>query len=107
MSGDPQWWKIALMDFVDDFRKHKDLKAIKDPFLLSDEKLDAVLASAAESLCDELDLPIPAWLRKVPACSEPFFVAGLENLKATALVESPIRFRIRKVFVLENFLYRV
>jgi hypothetical protein len=31
----------------------------------------------------------------------------MENLKAIALVESPLRFRIRKIFVLENFLNRV
>jgi hypothetical protein len=74
---------------------------------LGDEKMDAVLASVAESICDELKLPIPDWLSKVPACREPYFVSGLENLKATAIVESPLRFRIRKVFVLENFLHRV
>jgi len=66
-----------------------------------------ILASVAESICDELKLPAPLWLRDVPACKEPYFVAGLENLKATAIVESPVRFRIRKIFVLENFLYRV
>lgn len=37
----------------------------------------------------------------------PWFVAGMENLKAIALAESPLRFRLRKIFVLENFLSRV
>jgi hypothetical protein len=32
---------------------------------------------------------------------------GIENLKAITLVESPLRFRIRKIFVLDNFLRRV
>jgi hypothetical protein len=31
----------------------------------------------------------------------------MESLKAIALVESPLPFRIRKVFVLANFLSRV
>jgi hypothetical protein len=43
----------------------------------------------------------------VPACRKPWFVAGMENLKAIAVAESPLRFRIRKIFVLENFLSRV
>lgn len=103
----PRWWKVALFDFVDDFRFHKNLEAIAEPFVLSDEKIDAVLASTVESLCDEMVLPIPAWVNKVSACREPYFIAGLENLKATAIVQSPLRFRIRKVFVLENFLSRV
>ncbi|CAN5650083.1 hypothetical protein BH20ACI4_BH20ACI4_27470 [soil metagenome] len=103
----PEWWRIALMDFVDDFRHHKNPEAIVEPFDSSDEKIDAVLASTAESLCDEFELPIPVWLNKISACREPYFVSGLENLKATAIVQSPLRFRIRKIFVLENFLTRV
>ena len=34
-------------------------------------------------------------------------VGGLERLKAISIVESPLRFRIRKILVLENFLSRV
>ena len=104
---DPQWWKIPLLDFVDDFRRRGDPAAIAEPFHLSDEKKDAVLAGVIETLCDEMNIEIPSWLDKVPACSDPYFVSEMENLKATTLVESPVRFRIRKVFVLENFLSRV
>jgi len=104
---DPKWWKVPLMDFVDDFRRHKDPAAIIQPFDLSDERKDAVLAGVVETLCDELNIEIPSWLANVPACKEPYFVSEMENLKAITLVESPVRFRIRKVFVLENFLVRV
>lgn len=107
INDDLEWWRIPLMDFVDDFRRHKDPEAVRERFEQSDEKMDAVLASVAESICDELKLTVPRWLNEVPACKEPYFVSGLENLKATAIVESPLRFRIRKVFVLENFLTRV
>ena len=104
---DPRWWKIPLMDFVDDFRYYKDVSAIREPFPLDDEKRDAVLASVIETLCDETGLQVPEWLDDVPACRDPYFMAGMENLKAFAIVESPLRFRIRKIFVLENFLTRV
>jgi hypothetical protein len=43
----------------------------------------------------------------VPAPHDPWFVSGMESLKAIALVESPLPFRLRKIFVLENFLSRV
>ena len=69
--------------------------------------MDALLASTAEALCDELGMAPPRWLAGVPACKEPFFVVGLENLKAISIVESPLWFRIRKIYVLENFLSRV
>ena len=104
---DPKWWKISLMDFVDDFRRRRDPAAITKPFHFSDERQDAVLAGVIETLCDELSITAPDWVSKVPACREPFFVSGLEALKAIAIVESPIHFRVRKVFVLENFLKRV
>jgi hypothetical protein len=107
MTEDPRWWKIALMDFVDDLRFHKDAAAIEQPFVPNDEERDATFAAVIETLCDELKLPIPSWLENIPSCRRPFFVSGVENLKATAIVESPVRFRLRKVFVMENFLSRV
>jgi len=99
-------WPLYLMEFVDDFRYAKNLQMMTEPFSLSDERLDALLASTAESLCDEQGLTPPSWLATVPACRDPWFVAGKESLKAIALAESPLRFRVRKIFVLENFLAR-
>ncbi|CAN5483445.1 hypothetical protein BH18ACI1_BH18ACI1_18720 [soil metagenome] len=104
---DQQNWCIYLMDFVDDFRYYKDTEMIAEPFELSDEKTDALLASTAESLCDELKIELSEWLEEVPACEKPYFVGEIENLKAISIVESPLRFKIRNIFVLENFLGRV
>lgn len=95
------------MDFVDDFRYHKDKKAIDDRFELSDEEKDAVFAGVIETLCDELGIKIPLWLADVPPCRTPLFLSRMESLKAISIVESPVRLRLRKVFVRENFLHRV
>lgn len=95
------------MNFVDDFRRHKNLRAVIEPFELSDVRMDALLASTTEALCDELSLVPPAWLAEIPACDDPWFVGDLQRLKAISIVESPLRFRMRKIFVLENFLSRV
>jgi hypothetical protein len=107
IESDTQWWAIHLMNFVDDFRRHKNLLAVAEPFERGDSKMDALLASTAESLCDELGLEPPLWLGQIPECEEPWFVSGFERLKAISIVESPLRFRMRKIFVLENFLSRV
>ncbi|HKB67923.1 MAG TPA: hypothetical protein VKC61_18840 [Pyrinomonadaceae bacterium] len=104
---DPKWWGVHLMKFVDSFRSCKDLQAVADPFTHTDERIDALLASTAEALCDELGIEPPQWLADIPACHDPYFVSGIENLKAITIVESPLRFRMRKLFVLENFLSRV
>jgi hypothetical protein len=107
INDDPQNWRIHLMDFIDDFRHYRDPQMIAEPFALNDERMDALLAATAEQLCHELKLAVPQWIQAVPAVREPWFVSGMENLKAIGLVESPLPFRMRKLFVLENFLARV
>ena len=48
----------------------------------------------------------PQWTAAVGCLDRPWFVSGFESLKASALVESPVPFRSRNVFVLANFLER-
>ena len=107
MLDDPRWWKIALMDFVDDFRYHRDATAVEEPFEIGDQEKDAVLAGTIETLCDELSISIPDWLENVPACDDPCFLSRVEAMKTFSLAESPPHFRARKVFVGDNFLCRV
>jgi hypothetical protein len=107
ISSDPSNWPVYLMDFVDEFRRTKDMEMLSEPFSVAGDEKDALLASTAETLCDEIGVEAPEWISKIPACNEPYFVSGLEDLKAISIVESPVRFRLRKIFVLENFLSRV
>ena len=107
IAADPKNWFIYLMDFVDDFRRRRDRRMIEEPFEMDDERFDALLAATAEQLCGELKIEPPEWILAVPAVRRAWFVSGMESLKAIALVESPLPFRRRKVFVLENFLSRV
>jgi hypothetical protein len=107
IANDEKWWAIHLMNFVDDFRRYRDPRAIAEPFQPRAQSMDALVAATVESLCDELELEPPQWLEQVPECNEPWFVSGLERLKAITIVQSPLRFRMRKIFVLENFLSRI
>ena len=100
-------WRIPFMEFVDDFRSTHDHSLIEQPFSISDENIDSLLASTIEYLCDELGIETPNWVWEIPSCREPWFVSGYENLKAITIVESPVFFRRRKIFVLSNFLFRV
>ena len=106
ISQDPTHLLLHLMSFVDDFRYHQNMDALAEPIPLSEERTDALLASTVEYLCHELQLPASPWIEHVPACKDPWFVSGLENLKALALAQSPLEFRVRKIFVLANFLDR-
>jgi hypothetical protein len=100
-------WRIHFFNFVDAFRKTKDINLIaKPPTKKLGVKEQTLLASIVFDLCIELDIETPEWaLAKVPL-KEPWFVSGVENLKAMAIVESPVAFRRNNIFVLENFLAR-
>ncbi|HZZ92506.1 MAG TPA: hypothetical protein VFE23_08085 [Usitatibacter sp.] len=68
---------------------------------------DAYYAAVAEHLALQSGLPIPAWtLAKERFLRRPFFPAGLESLKSSLLVESPVAFRRRMIFVGANPLSR-
>ena len=48
----------------------------------------------------------PKWAQSMTALNKPWFVSGMESLKASALLESPLGFRAKNIFVHENFLER-
>ena len=101
-------WKIHLLDMVDEFRKNKDVRQILlPPDSACPEKIQALISSTIIYLCDEVMLPVPEWATKSKPLKTPWFVSGMESLKATALLESPMGFRSKNIFVQNNFLTRV
>jgi hypothetical protein len=68
---------------------------------------DAYLAAVAEHLARRFNLAIPLWTEEPSRfLTKPFFAGGFESLKATLLVESPLAFRRRQIFVSANALSR-
>jgi transcriptional regulator with XRE-family HTH domain len=100
-------WKTHLFDFVDAFRSARRPELLVEPPITElDSRLQALCASTVEALCAEQPIRAPAWCAGIPSLDQPWFVAGIENLKVSALVESPVWFRARNIFVLDNFLSR-
>lgn len=100
-------WKADLFNFVDVFRSSQRSALIRKPPLGELEpRLQALCASVTEALCRESGVEPPPWCAGIPGLDRPWFVAGVENLKAIALVESPACFRARGIFVLGNSLSR-
>ncbi len=107
MGREPESWKLWLGEFVDEFRRQANLQLVAEPPPPElPAQLRSLLASVVEALCAERGLPAPGWCQHVPPLPVPWFVAGMESLKAMALVESPAQFRQRNIFVLGNFLSR-
>lgn len=109
----PLW---PLGDLVDDFRlrsgtaEEKLVLVNEAPEWINSElhaDCNAYLAAVAETLCREVSLAPPAWTES-PCCylHRPWFAGGLETLKAILLVESPVPFRRRNLFVSANALAR-
>lgn len=104
----PLSWKIHFMDFVDEFRRSLDPRL----FLLSPSKelslrLQALLGSMVITLCDDAEMMAPEWATKRFDLPTPWFISEMENLKAMALLESPLAFRRNNIFVHSNFMERV
>lgn len=100
-------WPLHLFNFVDAFRATKKTMLIASaPTTNRNKRIECLLASTVETLCREFGIRAPGWCRGVVPLEEPWFVAGMESLKAMALAESPPYFRKRNIFVLNNFLDR-
>ena len=105
-EGDDSW-KYSLFEFVDEFRRRPGQELVAmPPAPVTSEHISCLLASTVETLCQTAGMEPPWWCAGFGALDSPWFVAGVENLKATALVESPVHFRKRNIFVLANFLMR-
>lgn len=105
-----------LGDFLDDFRQRcsspkEKLALICETPVWLDAKThadcNAYLAAVVETVCRESSLTPPEWTES-PQCylHRPWFAGGLETLKAILLVESPVPFRRRNLFVSANALAR-
>ena len=70
-----------------------------------DARFDALLAAIVEHLCARDGLPTPRWVEDPDRFLETWwFVSGFQSLHASALVQSPISFARRGVFVCDGAL---
>src|SRR6266852_9405718 len=105
--------EIELGNFLDTFYLTLNEKSVQErPDLLNGEHpqgpvIDALLAAVAEHLCRRFSLPSPGWAYE--SCrylDRPFFALKAPSFRATLLLESPMEFRSRNLFVTANALSR-
>lgn len=100
-------WKIHLMDLVDEFRRAYDVRLLLlPPVTTLDERLRALMASVTSVLCGEAGVDVPDWAQRQYFLPRPWFVSGMESLKAMSILESAPEFRRNNIFVHDNFLQR-
>ncbi len=104
-QGVTDW--VPFFDAVDEVRRSRRFEALKRLSSRSRRTRErALINSTACALAAELGEAPPWWAMHPQVLAEPWFVSGMESLKASALLESPIHFRRNNIFVLGNFLSR-
>ncbi len=109
-------WRFGLCQLIDDYetaRRHDGAPAAAGlfehpPESSGDGRFDAALAALAEHLARRDSWTPPAWAFEPHRYAQPWwFVSGPSSLRAMALVQSPLAFRKRGVFICDGDLTRV
>ncbi len=100
-------WRLAIGELIDDVKKDTSIIENIECGDVDDIKLKAMFASTVHYLSYKYQKKSKPWARKMYFLDQPWFPAGIENLKAMAILESPFEFRANNIFVLSNFLDRV
>lgn len=91
-----------LREFLDHFYAHPGDRRnaiLEEPALLADPVANAYLAATAEHLALQYRLPVPHWTAEPERFLHEAHFGGPEGMKAMLLVESPLAFRRRMLFV--------
>jgi hypothetical protein len=107
-------WRFAIVQMLDDYLsvlRHEGVATAgrmwRDaPEPTGDIRVDAAFAAMAEHLARRDGWPVPAWTQGREAVPW-WFVTELRGLHPRALVESPLSFRRRGVFITRDALERV
>ena len=102
-------YQRVINAFVDEFRRQSpDARhaLLEDPIEASGP-LEGLVAGVVSALCREVSLEPPEWVGRTWS-PEPFFPFPAESfaMRLRLMIESPPPFRIRRVFVPENYLSR-
>lgn len=99
----------VINQFVDDFRRASvdGQRSMVTTPVEQPGRMEGLVAGVVSALCRESAIETPGWVGRI-ASPEPFFPYPSTSfeMRLRLMIESPPPFRIRRVFVPENYLSR-
>jgi hypothetical protein len=89
-----------LSDFLFQLSKHdfSETLSYRPDISMSDENWN-IISAMIENIAHKNNFPCPSWVRDVPPLENPLFATELTSLKTYLLINAPIAFRKRNIFV--------
>ena len=97
-----------IIRFVDDFRRNPSHDKLKERNDAMNDIANAFYAGVVEELAREQNMCAPQWVfQKKYYLPEPVFLGGLKGeYRIFVLLETPLAFKVRNIFVGDNVLDR-
>ena len=107
--GDERTAQLHVGAFVDDFRRasNDERERLMSEAPSTEGQWEGLVAGVLSALCREVGIPVAPWVA-VTGSPEPFFAFPAKSfaMRLRLMIQSPSPFKIRRVFVPENYLSR-
>lgn len=101
------WTRLrCFLDFLQLHPESVDAATREPPRFSGCALLDNLLAGMAEKLCDDAQLPRPAWTSGVARLDSPWVTPGTPRVQAIAHAETPPQLTARGVTLAQSSLWR-
>jgi hypothetical protein len=109
IHADPAHYQLPIGQYIDDFRRASSGERralVADPAFHCGQ-WEALLAGVVSSLCRECEEPLPPWVEAISSPVPYFpFPAKTFAMRVLLMLESPLAFKLRRVFVPMTYMRR-